>query len=40
MDSLEAMRGLYRPLFRDSPELSVEIPVAWTPGITWSMRKT
>jgi hypothetical protein len=26
MDGLEAMRGQYGPLFRDSPELSVEIP--------------
>ncbi len=26
MDGLEAMRGQYGPLFRDSPELRVEIP--------------
>ena len=26
MDGLEAMRGQYGPLFRDSPELSVQIP--------------
>jgi hypothetical protein len=26
MDGLEAMRGQYGPLFRDSPQLSVEIP--------------
>jgi hypothetical protein len=26
MDGLEAMRGQYGPLFRDSPELCVEIP--------------
>lgn len=26
MDSEEAMRAFYGPLFRDSPELSVEIP--------------
>jgi hypothetical protein len=26
MDGLGAMRGQYGPLFRDSPELSVEIP--------------
>jgi hypothetical protein len=26
MDGLAAMRGQYGPLFRDSPELSVEIP--------------
>jgi hypothetical protein len=26
MDSLEAMRAFYGPMFRDSPELGVEIP--------------
>ncbi len=26
MDGLEAMRGQYGPLFRDSPELGVQIP--------------
>ena len=26
MDGLEAMRGQYGPLFRDSPELRVQIP--------------
>jgi hypothetical protein len=26
MDGLEAMRGQYGPLFRDSPELRVELP--------------
>ena len=26
MDGLEAMRGQYGPLFRDSPQLTVEIP--------------
>jgi len=26
MDGLEAMRGQYGPLFRDSPQLRVEIP--------------
>jgi hypothetical protein len=26
MDGLEAMRGQYGPLFRDSPQLSVQIP--------------
>jgi hypothetical protein len=26
MDGPEAMRGQYGPLFRDSPQLSVEIP--------------
>ena len=26
MDGLEAMRGTYGPLFRDSPQLAVEIP--------------
>ncbi len=26
MDGLEAMRGFYGPMFRDSPDLHVEIP--------------
>jgi hypothetical protein len=32
MDGPEAMRGQYGPLFRDSPQLSVEVPRRMTAG--------